>query len=112
MKGKVQIKHDRAATYYEYWADKYNETLVATFLQTSHWGHCDLAHFYDYFSSYEDEPQITARLKADRLRVVCVYDLHGEKYVSVEQLHKKAMARLRKIERKIIEWRAKYDDTK
>lgn len=109
MKLQAQIEYRRAVTYYEYWADKYSEILNATYLQTSHWGTKTVAKFFGYFKAYEDKPNMTARIKERRLWVVCVYDLHG-KIPNDEQLHKKAMARLRKIERKLAEWYKRYND--
>ena len=135
VKSKAQIAHDKATTWYERWAEEYNATLSATYLNTSRLGNKTLAQFYGYFKPYEDIPNVTGRLKADKLQVTCNYDRHGaltdeqlcgadkikclvsriddcyRARLTDEHYNAKAIARLRKIERKLNEWRAKVDET-
>ena len=111
--GKAQIAYNKAVTWYEDWAEKYNRALECTSLQTSHWGNKSLAQFFGWFEPYEDTPDVTARLTAKKLRVVSYLDLdRNAPRLTHEELHKKAMTRLRKIEKKLAEWHAKVDDAK
>lgn len=101
------MKNRKAVTWYEYWAEKYNETLNITWLNTSRWGKKTLAQFFGYFRAYEDKPEITARIEAKRLWIHCYHDMFGAR-LTEEQYHKKAMARLQKIERKLVEWENEF----
>lgn len=110
---KVSRALDNAYRWYEWWAERYNKTLDCTFLQTSRWGQKSLAQFYGWFTPYEDAPNVTAKLESAKLWAVYAWDCRIGQLVTGAlraQLNKQAVARLRKIEKKLIEWQTKINN--
>ena len=108
---KLKLARDKAAAWYEHWAEKYNRALESTFVQSNLLGNQSLAKFFGYFVPYEDVPDVTAQLAVKQLWVVSAWDVVlNRPRLTNEYYNKKALARLRKIEKKLAEWRVKYDD--
>ena len=116
MRNKEQIAYDNAGRWYEEWAERYNQALNFTYPQNSDL-QLALQDGYGYFRPYDEDimpitPNTVAKIEAAGIRVRHVYDIDRNNPLTAEQLHKKAMSRLRKIEKKLVEWGEKYKKTR
>ncbi len=93
--------------WFDMWGRKYESLLRDTFLQSSHWGVQTLAQFYGGFDFYDDsisplKPHVLQAHEATPfVWFEYVYDINCRKPISDEQLHNRAVERLRKVEAKL-----------